>query len=128
MTDAVLRYVVVCDCEGISRIVGWIDDSRSTGGAVVLLTYHPSKYWSDKSENTIRCEKCHKSAQFSEVTSDSVCDLLAENLDKFPTVKVPNPLDQFPTLEIPHPRPSSLIEERYEIPLGVLCRLLSPNR
>lgn len=119
-----VRYVVVCRCEGALKTregirtgkltVGWIDDTRAEDGTVSLLAYHISKNWRDRSENTIRCEKCRKSAQFSPATSAAVCDrlaVMAQTLDMFPVV------ERVPAMAV-------IPEKFYEVPLGVLCERL----
>ena len=145
-----IKYVVVCDCHHDNRphlshqhwqpIVGFITDFRPVGGGITVqgerghyghrfekrsrpitegdyLVVGNFNALFDRRDNTILCSFCGKSAQLSPASAAAVCDRLTPNLDRMATRSTPR-LD-----------PRTLDDEdddtRHEIPLGMLCTLLS---
>jgi hypothetical protein len=103
-----ITYTIVC-CG--SETVGRIDDRRATGSGVTVWSPVAPPRWRDRAKNTIRCDVCRKAAQLSEASASVVSDRLAPQLDQFTPVPVTDPDGSTRVIA--------------EIPLGVLCRILT---
>ena len=119
-------YWVVCDCTGTPEVRGWISDNRDVldrdgnprfvEGRRVTVTPRmfaaatEERGAKDLVNNTIRCHRCHKTAQLSAESAAAVCDGLKDS----------TALAELPPMQSAlHP------EVRRELPLAVLCLYLS---
>jgi hypothetical protein len=145
MTEAI-KYVVVCDCGGALKPIAYIDDNRPVNGALrvdarvgqmiviapelsggeeprdspdawaAMFTEHNvtrvhwNRWGDDHITWVIRCGDCSKQAQMEHGKFEALADGLAAGRGELVMLSVPSAHNL------------DVIEQRYKIQLGVLCR------
>jgi hypothetical protein len=138
------KYVVLCDCDGVTdRVIAWIDDDRANGGPIRVegksnfrVALSVPRAGGSIVTYGFGCRNCGKDVrQLSEAAAADVIDKIIPVRDtlEFKDISALDervaqwnrrllPLDR----RITEPAPAS--ERRYVIPLALLCRIISKLR